>query len=334
MSKKIGLCGLPNSGKSTFLKLITTTDVEIDIYPFTTKKPNIALAQVISPNLLALHQITKTKSLIPAFLEFTDIPGLIKGAHKGLGLGNEFLSYLRACDIVLEVVRNFESENVVHVEGEIDVERDILIIEEEIIEADKKIIDENIKKLEKQPQKKDVLKALKEIKEKLEPFKRFPEFNQILKEYNLLLVKDWYLIINGEKSINLEKLRDLCFKNIYIFDFKFELEIEENEELKKEFGSRKIEFLNQFRKDIGLIEFFTFTSEITQSWFIDKNSTIIQCAEKIHTDFAKKFKSAEVINIETFLKIQDWHLAKAKGEIKIVGKDYIVKEGDIIKVNI
>lgn len=334
MSKKIGICGLPNSGKSTLLKLLTKSEIEIGAYPFTTKKPNIALASVISENLLKLHQITKTKNLIPAHLEFVDIPGLIKGAHKGLGLGNEFLSYLRACDIVLEVVRNFENEEVSHIEGTIDPERDVLVIEEEIIEADKKIIEENIKKLEKQKIKKDVLENLKFIQKNLEPFKRFPELADSLKEYNLLINKDWYLIINGERKIDLSKLENLCFKKIYFFDFKFELEIEENEEIKKEFGSKKTEFLNQFRRDINLIEFYTFTEEITQSWFIDKGSSIIEAAGKIHTDFVKKFKSAEIINIEEFLKTGNWQLAKSKGEIKIVGKDYLLREGDIIKINI
>lgn len=334
MSKKIGICGLPNSGKSTLLRLITTANVEIDIYPFTTKKPNIALAPVVSENLTKLHQITKTKNLIPSYLEFIDVPGLIKGAHKGLGLGNEFLSYLRNCDIILEVVRNFENENVVHVEGAVDPQRDIFIIETEIIEADKKIIEEHIKKLERQAHKKDILENFKNLHEILEPFKRFSQFSQSLKDYNLLLTKDWYLIINGEEKIDLEKFKNLCFKKIYLLDFKFELEVEENEEIRKEFGSKKTEFLNQFRQDIGLIEFYTFTSEITQAWFIENNSSIIEAAQKIHTDFAKKFKSAEVISTEKFLEIKDWQLAKARGEIKIVGKDYILKEGDIIKINI
>lgn len=334
MSKKIGICGLPNAGKSTLLKLLTATDIEINIYPFTTKRPNIALASVISENLLKLHQITKTKNLLPAYLEFVDIPGLIKGAHKGLGLGNEFLSYLRACDIILEVVRNFENEEVIHVEGEIDPGKDALIIEEEIISADKKIIEENTKKLEKQPQKREILENLKYLKENIEPFKRFPALDKKLKEYNLLLTKDWYLIINGEKDIDLKKFQALCFKKVYVMDFKFELEIEENEEIRKEFGSKKLEFLNQFRKDINLIEFYTFTLEITQSWLIEKNSTIIQAAQNIHTDFAKKFRSAEVISLEKFLEIKDWQIAKTKGEIKNVGRDYFLKEGDIIKINI
>lgn len=329
--KKIGLCGLPNAGKSTFLKLLTNKEVEIANYPFTTKKPNIAIALVISQKLLELHNVTKTKELLPAYLEFVDIPGLIKGSHKGLGLGNEFLNYLRACEIVLEVVRNFKNEEVLHIEGTVDLERDILIIEEEIIEADKKIIEENLKNLRKKS--KDKEEALLILKEKIEPFKRFPEFNEILKEFNLLITKDWYLIINGEEE-SIEKLKFLNFKKIYQMDFKFELEIEEDESLKKDFKPQKNIFLNQFRKDLDLIEFYTFTKEITQSWFLEKGLNILEAGRKIHSDFEKKFKSAEVINIDKFLQIRDWSLAKNKGEIMIVGKDYIMQEGDIIKINI
>ncbi len=331
--KKIGLCGLPNAGKSTLLKLLTTKEVEIANYPFTTKKPNIAIALVISEKLLDLYKITCTKELTPAFLEFVDIPGLIKGSHMGLGLGNEFLSYLRSCDVILEVVRNFKNEEVLHMEGDINPERDILIIEEEIIEADKRIIEENLQNIQKKAKDKEKAELLLKLKNEIKPFQRFPELNDALKEYNLLITKDWYLIINGEE-IDIKKFQNLCFKRIYQMDFKFELEIEEDESLKKEFKSQKSIFLNQFRKDINFIEFYTFTKEITQSWFLENGSNILEAARKIHSDFEKKFKSAEVINIDKFLQIKDWTEAKNKGEIMIVGKDYIVKEGDIIKINI
>jgi len=329
---KIGTCGLPNAGKSTFLKAVSKTDLEIGNYPFTTKKPKIVTALVISENLLNLYNITNTKELIPAYLEFSDIPGLIKGSHRGLGLGNEFLSYLRACSVILEIVRNFERIDVPHIEGNVDPERDILIIEEEIIQADKKIIEENIKKLEKSKKEKEKLEILKFIYKNLEPFKRFEEYENQLKEFNLLITKKWFLLINGNKKIDLEKFKNLCFHNIYQLDCLFELEIEEDEEIRKEISSSIQNFLNEFRKDVGLIEFFTFTKEITQSWFIEKNSSILDCARKIHTDFYNKFKSAEIINIDDFLKYKDWEEAKNKGAIKQVGKDYIVQEGDIIKI--
>jgi len=340
--KLIGLCGLPNSGKSTLLKLLSKIELEIAPYPFTTKKPKEVIVPVLTDELISLHNITKTKDLFPASLNFLDVPGLIKGSHKGLGLGNEFLSYLRSCDIVLEVVRNFEREDVPHSEGKIDPERDILIIEEEIIEADKRIIEENLKKLKKAKIDDRVL-ALEDILKNLEPFKRFKEYDELLKEYNLLITKDWYLILNGERKIDLGKFENLCFKKIYKFDFEFELELEENEELKEEYKSEVKEFLKNFRKDLDIIQFFTFTKEITQSWFLENGSNILKAAGIIHSDFEKKFKYAEVIELEKFLelyknsnetieKIVNLTLAKNSGFLKTVGKDYIVKDCDIIKI--
>jgi len=329
---KIGTCGLPNAGKSTFLKAISKTDVEIGNYPFTTKKPKTVIALVISENLLNLYNITKTKKLIPAYLEFSDIPGLIKGSHKGLGLGNEFLSYLRACNVILEIVRNFERIDVPHVEGGVDPERDILIIEEEIIKADQAIIEEAIKKLEKTKKDTEKLEILKYIHANLEPFKRFEEYEDQLKEFNLLITKKWFLLINGDKKIGIEKFKNLCFHNVYQLDCLFELELEEDEEIKKEIGSNIQKFLNEFRKDIDLIEFFTFTKEITQSWFIEKKSSILNCAKKIHSDFYHKFKGAEVINLKEFIQFSSWEEAKNKGAVRQIGKDYIVQEADIIKI--
>jgi ribosome-binding ATPase YchF (GTP1/OBG family) len=338
----IGLCGLPNAGKSTLLKLLSKIELEIAPYPFTTKKPKEVIVPVLTDELISLRNITKTKDLFPASLNFLDVPGLIKGSHKGLGLGNEFLSYLRSCDIVLEVVRNFEREDVPHSEGKIDPERDILIIEEEIIEADKRIIEENLKKLKKAKIDDKVL-TLEDILKNLEPFKRFKEYDELLKEYNLLITKDWYLILNGERKIDLGKFENLCFKKIYKFDFEFELELEENEELKEEYKSEVKEFLKNFRKDLDIIQFFTFTKEITQSWFLENGSNILKAAGIIHSDFEKKFKYAEVIELEKFLelyknsnetieKIVNLTLAKNSGFLKTVGKDYIVKDCDIIKI--
>lgn len=326
--KLIGFCGLPNSGKSTFFRLLSKLEVEIAKYPFTTKKPKEAKVPIFTEELLKLHSVTKTKEIIPPYLNFLDVPGLIRGSHKGLGLGNEFLSYLRGCDIILEIVRNFEKEDVPHPEGNVDPERDILIIEEEIIKADEKIINENLKKLKKANIEKEKINALEEILQNLKPFSRFQKFNDILKEYNLLVIKDWYIILNGEREFNIERLKNLCFKNIYKFDFEFELELENEEELKSEYGSKLEEFLKKFRKDIGLIQFFTFTKDITQGWFIEDGSSILKCANMIHSDFEKKFKYAEVIELKNFLESRGFD----KKDIKTVGKDYIVKDCEIIKI--
>lgn len=330
--KTIGFCGLPNSGKSTFLKLLTKTEILIANYPFSTVSPKLARGYFISDNLSKLYSITKTPKLIPSYLNFLDVPGLIRGSHKGLGLGNEFLSYLRQSDVILEIVRNFKREDVIHSEGSIDPERDILLIEEEIIQADKKIIEENLNKLKKLPACKDKFDKLLFILNNLKPFKRFRELNDDLKEYNLLLTKDWFLVFNGNLPIDFSKFEDLCFKNIFQIDFQFELELQENEEFKEEFKPEINNFLNIFRSNLNLIEFFTFTNEITQSWLIEKGTKIIEAAGIIHTDFAKKFKIAEIAELKDFLSQPNWSGLKNVGLIKQVGRDYCLQEGDIVKI--
>ncbi len=320
MKIKIGLCGLPNSGKSTFIKLVSQVEVLIAPYPFTTLKAQEYAVPIISQELKALHSIAQTPQIVPPYLIFVDVPGLIRGAHKGEGLGNEFLSYLRGCDIILEIVRNFKREDVPHPEGSIDPLRDIKIIEEEVRLADEEIL----KRAKKEKVHRDAL----------------------------LLNKDWFLLVNGEDANyadythlpagkagtdaenNLSPRRSVLFKNIYTLDLLWELEILENKEFQNEFKPKVFEFLNQFRKDLGLIQFFAFTKEITQGWFIKKDSSIIDAAGMIHSDFALKFKVAETISLENFVKIKDWGKAKKLGLIQNKGREAKIEENEIIFVKI
>jgi hypothetical protein len=315
MKIKIGLCGLPNSGKSTFIKLVSQVEVLIASYPFTTLKAQEYAVPIISQELKTLHSITQTPQIISSYLIFVDIPGLIRGAHKGEGLGNEFLSYLRSCDMILEIVRNFKREDVLHPEGGIDPLRDIKIIDEEIRLADE-----------------EILKRAK--KEKVQP-------------EALLLNKNWFLLINGTTAdlhgsntdltgfnVNGNSHESVKFKNIYTLDLLWELELLENEELQNEFQPKVFEFLNQFRKDLGLIQFFTFTKEITQGWFIKKDSSMIDVAGMIHSDFALKFKVAETSSLENFVKIKDWEKVKKLGLIQNKGREAKIEENEIIFVKI
>jgi ribosome-binding ATPase len=305
MKIKIGLCGLPNSGKSTFIKLVSQVEVLIAPYPFTTLKAQEYAVPIISQELKTLYSITQTPQIVPPYLIFVDVPGLIRGAHKGEGLGNEFLSYLRGCDVILEIVRNFKREDVPHPEGSIDPLRDIKIIEEEVRLSDEEIL-QRAKKGRVPPKV-------------------------------LLLNKDWFLLMNGENTNMTQIEKELGinrFKNIYTLDLLWELEILENKELQNEFQPKVFEFLNQFRKDLGLIQFFTFTKEITQGWFIKKDSLIIEAAEMIHSDFALKFKVAETISLENFVKIKDWEKAKKLGLIQNKGREAKIEENEIIFVKI
>ncbi|GBD34372.1 Ribosome-binding ATPase YchF [bacterium HR35] len=324
MNFKIGLCGLPNSGKSSFIKLTSEADVLIANYPFTTLKAGEYSFFIFSEELKKLHQITQTPEVIPDYLILVDVPGLIRGAHRGEGLGNEFLSYLRKGNVVLEIVRNFENKEVPHPEGKVDPLRDILIIEEEIIQAEKEILERNLKVLKKTNQK-EKIEAMEKILIQLEPFKRMPEFDEILKEYNLLITKPWYLLVNGEEcDLPSEVLK--TFQSVYFLDVKWEIEAKEIKDLPKKFN----EFSNKFRLDLNLIQFFTFTKEITQEWFIKRGSSYLEAAELIHSDFAQKFKEAQTLSLEEFLELKDWELAKKLGKIKIKGKKDKVEENEII----
>jgi ribosome-binding ATPase YchF (GTP1/OBG family) len=335
MQIKIGLCGLPNSGKSTFIKLVSQVEILIASYPFSTLKAQEYAVPIISDELKLFHSITQTKELIPPYLFFVDVPGLIRGAHKGEGLGNEFLSYLRGCDFILEIVRNFYKEDIPHLEGDINPLRDIQIIEEEIKLADNEIIKRAIKKLEKETTKeaKEKLSLLQLIFNNIQnnrEEKRYFEYNELLKEFNLLLTKEWFLLING-KDI---KIQSAIFKNIYNLDLAWELELLSQQEAIEEFQSQVYNFLNQLRKDLDLIQFFTYTKDITQGWFIKRNSSIIEAVGLIHSDFVSKFKIAETMALKEFLKIKSWEKAKSLGLVQNKGRNAVIEENEIIFVKI
>lgn len=346
---KIGLCGLPNSGKSTFIKLVSKAEVLIAPYPFTTLKSKEYAVPVISEELKLLHSITKTNNLVPPYIFFVDIPGLIRGAHKGEGLGNEFLSYLRSCDVVLEIARNFKRDDVPHPEGEIDPLRDILIIEDEIIKADEEIIQRAINKLEKEKTKelleklvilKIIYKSIKDNPNNEFNFRRFPEYSETLKEFNLLLTKEWFLLLNGptedDNFLSSSELLKGIFKNIYHLDLLLEIELLEETDLNKfvDSQSKVYNFLNQLRKDVGLNQFFTYNKDKTQGWFVKSKSKIIEVVSKIHSDFVSKFKMAESISLDKFLEIGDWEKAKKLGLIKYKGREATVEENEIIFIKI
>lgn len=341
----IGLCGLPNSGKSTLVQLLSKIETDIAPYPFTTLKPKEVAVPIITTALDELWQITQTAEKIPGYLFFLDVPGLIRGAHQGEGLGNEFLSYLRQADYVLEVVRNFNRSDVTHVEGSVEPERDLLIIESEIIAADKRIIEENLAKLRKNSKNKQaeaIIHRLDELRQQLEPFRRFPQYQQTLREYNLLLTKEWLLLFNGSKppatfqvsvAPTAPSAKYSIFSKIYSLDLLWEIQLEAEAELKSEISSKVEVWLQQLVKDLGLIQIFTISEgKITQLWLLKQGSSILDAAETIHSEFKDKFKSAEVISLEKFKAVRTWQQAKEQGLVGTVGREYLVRDGDIVKI--
>jgi ribosome-binding ATPase YchF (GTP1/OBG family) len=333
MKISLGLCGLPNSGKSTLIKLLTNLEIAIAPYPFTTLKSQEYAVPIVTDELIELHSITKTKEIIYPYLIFVDVPGLIKNAHKGEGLGNEFLSYLRGCQVIIEVVRNFYRQDVPHVEGRIDPLADVMIIEEEIIFADQEIIKRHFSMAKRQA--KDELADLGMILSQIQLGKRFPELNEKFKKFNLLITKNWFLLINGNCSKELLENEKLdFFKNRYCLDFLWEIDLMNNQELQTEFKPKIIEFLNNLRKDLEIIQFFTFTKNITQGWFTFKGTKIIEAVSQIHSDFVDKFKTAETLSLTDFFRVKSWEEAKRLGLVKNKGKEADIEENEIIFVKI
>jgi GTP-binding protein YchF len=362
---EIGIIGLPNSGKSTLFKALTGNDVVINLFPFSTVNPNIGIVTILDERLDLLAKYIKHEKIIPATIKFIDLAGLVKNAHKGEGLGNKFLSETRRADGLVEVVRCFEEKNVPHVEGSIDPVRDIEIIHIEIALSDFEIVEKNFEKIDHAYRSghKDLkleYEALSFAKENLKKGLwlnelNYPkEFNEIYKKYNLLTIKPLILIgnvgdediFNGE-SENFKKLKDYAQSKGYKLlkiSLKFEVELLELNELERESLLKdlniKEKVLDKLIKEsynlLDLITFFTYANNIIQAWSIKKGANVKEAAGKIHTDFEKGFVKAEVFNFEDLKKVNSIHELREKGLIKIEGKEYIVKDGDVIyfKINI
>lgn len=324
-----GTAGLPNAGKSSFAKMLSLSDIEIGSYPFTTLKPKEIVSFYFSPELEKLHKITQTKEVKPGMLHFLDVPGLIRGAHKGEGLGNEFLSYLRGCDAIIEIVRTFRDQRIPHPENSIDPERDLLIIEEEILQAEKNYLENILVKLRKQ-NKEEKIEILEQIKDNLKPFARFPEYQEELKEFGFLITKPWYILWNGDEKGN----KPDTFVGEFVLDLWYELEVLEKPELLSIFPSKKQLFLDDFRQSLGFLQCFTFTKEITQLWLVKRGTRMINFAYTVHSNFGEKFKFAEVLSLEDFIEVKNWDNAHELGLIKKRGKDDLVQENDIILIKI
>ncbi len=305
MSFVVGIVGLPNVGKSTLFKALTKKQVDIAPRPFTTINPNIGIVEVPDQRLEKIAEIVGPEKVIPAFIKFIDIAGLIKGAHKGEGLGNQFLAEIRNCDIILEVVRAFENIEAENVSGKIDPQNDIETIKTEL----------ELKDLEIKERKKSPVKNEEE-------------------EEDLLAQKPVIYLLNTDNKADY-----VPPKTEYLaLNLKEEMEITElSEAEKKELGlnSKLDHIVNACYNILDLITFFTIVGQKeTRAWALKKGLKAPEAGKIVHTDFKEKFIRAEVINWQKLIELKDWKQAKEKGEIKTVGKDYVVQDGDIVEFKI
>ena len=347
MGFSVGIVGLPNAGKSTLFKALTKKQVEIANYPFTTIKENIGVVKVPDERLEKLAEVLKPKEIIPTHIEFFDIAGLVKGAHKGEGLGNQFLAKIREVDLICHLIRDFKDNNVPHPMNKVNPKTDLEIINLELIMADLATLEKRIEKLKpetKSGDKKAIKKLItfEKIKSGLEKgisthsLDLTSEEKEEIRDLNLLTAKPVIYVLNvDEKNINetktgLGQAVPICAK------LEAELADLPPEEEKEYLASYGLEhpqlddLIMAAYKALDLITFFTCQNEILQAWTIKKGTKAPQAAGKIHTDFEKGFIKAEVINWQNLVKIGSEHTAREKGLIQLEGKDYIVRDGDVI----
>ncbi len=364
MSLSIGIVGLPNVGKSTLFSALTNIQADAENYPFCTIDPNVGVVEVKDERVDMLAKIFNPKRVVYATLEFVDIAGLVRGASKGEGLGNQFLSNIRGTDAILHVVRIFEDENIAHVDKKIDPVSDIQTINSELILSDIALIERRIEKLQREikSQKKEALfqyELLNKIKDLLlkEQFLTDVEFSEkeeeFLKTLQLITKKPVLYLLNKKMGAkNLDELNDeryqrlqdfLKDKKFLIIDAKMELELneldpKEREEYKSSLGLSEESGLVKLAKvgyeTLGLISFLTAGEKEVRAWTIKKGTNAQDAASVIHTDFGKNFVKAEVIKYEDLIKSGSYSNARDAGLIMIKGRDYVVKDGDVIEFKV
>lgn len=343
MSFSIGIVGLPNVGKSTLFKALTKKPIEIANYPFCTIDPNVGVVTVPDERIMRLSKISKSEKTIPTVIEFFDIAGLVKDAHKGEGLGNKFLSHIREVKAIVHVVRGFTDKNIIHVSNRVDPESDKETINLELIFADLETLNKRLREEERNAKGNDKEAAarvlvLKKLHVHLEAGKLAnsleltDEERATIKGLNLLTAKPMITVINVDETDinkNFEDKIPVCAK---IEAELAELSDEDAKVYLKELGlevSGLHKIIQKSYEILGLITFFTSGPKESRAWTLKKGSLAPQAAGVIHTDFEKGFIRAEIIAYDDFIACVGELGAKEKGKFRVEGKDYIIQDGDV-----